>query len=37
MSQLQSKTYKELEIGDQGQFTKTVTERDITLFGETSG
>lgn len=37
MSQLKSKTYKELEIGDQGQFSKTVTERDIILFGETSG
>jgi acyl dehydratase len=37
MGQLKSKTFKELEIGDQGQFTKTVTERDITLFGEVSG
>jgi 3-hydroxybutyryl-CoA dehydratase len=37
MEQLKSKTFKELEIGDQGQFTKTVTERDIILFGETSG
>lgn len=37
MGQLKSKTFKELEIGDQGQFTKTVTERDIILFGETSG
>lgn len=37
MSQLKSKTYKELEIGDQGEFSKTVTERDIALFGETSG
>jgi 3-hydroxybutyryl-CoA dehydratase len=37
MGHLKSKTFKELEIGDQGQFTKTVTERDIILFGETSG
>jgi 3-hydroxybutyryl-CoA dehydratase len=37
MGQLKSKTFKELEIGDQGQFTKTVTERDIILFGEVSG
>lgn len=37
MSQLKSKTYKELEIGDQGHFSKTVTERDIALFGESSG
>jgi 3-hydroxybutyryl-CoA dehydratase len=37
MSHLKSKTYRELEIGDQGQFSKTVTERDIALFGETSG
>jgi 3-hydroxybutyryl-CoA dehydratase len=37
MSQLKSKTYKELEIGDHAQFSKTVTERDIILFGETSG
>ncbi len=37
MSQLKSRTYKELETGDQGRFSKTVTERDIILFGETSG
>jgi 3-hydroxybutyryl-CoA dehydratase len=37
MNHLKSKTYKELEIGDQGRFSKTVTERDIVLFGETSG
>lgn len=37
MSQLKSKTYKELEIGDQGRFSKTISERDITLFGESSG
>jgi acyl dehydratase len=37
MSQFKSRTYKELETGDQGRFSKTVTERDIILFGETSG
>ncbi|MFT5658887.1 MAG: acyl dehydratase [Gammaproteobacteria bacterium] len=37
MKQLKSITYSELEIGDQGQFSKTLTERDIALFGETSG
>lgn len=37
MSLLQSKTFKELELGDQARFSKTVTERDIALFGDTSG
>jgi 3-hydroxybutyryl-CoA dehydratase len=37
MNQFKSRTYKELEIGDQGRFSKTVTERDIALFGEASG
>ena len=37
MKQLKSITYNELEVGDQGEYSRTVTERDITLFGETSG
>ena len=37
MSQLKSITYNEIEVGDQGEYSKTVTERDIALFGETSG
>ena len=31
------KTFDELEIGAQGQYSKTLTERDIVLFGEASG
>jgi acyl dehydratase len=34
---LLSKTYDELEVGSQGSFSKTLTERDIILFAETSG
>lgn len=37
MSALKPHTYENLSIGSQGSFTKTVTERDIALFGETSG
>jgi len=37
MSKLVSRTYDELEVGEQGSFSKTLTERDIVLFGETSG
>lgn len=37
MSQLKSITYNEIEVGDQGTYSRTVTERDIVLFGETSG
>jgi acyl dehydratase len=37
MSKLKSKTFKELELGDQGRFSKTLTERDIALFGDASG
>ena len=37
MSKLVSKTMNELEVGMQGSFSKTLTERDIVLFGETSG
>ena len=37
MSTLKPYTYEELSVGTQGTFTKTLTERDIALFGETSG
>ena len=37
MTKLKSIPMAELEIGMQGSFSKTLTERDIVLFGETSG
>jgi len=37
MSKLKPQTYEQLEIGTEGRFTKQLTERDIVLFGETSG
>lgn len=37
MKTLISRTYDELEVGSQGSYAKTLTERDIVLFGETSG
>jgi len=37
VSKLVSKTMQELEVGMQGTYSKTLTERDIMLFGETSG
>jgi 3-hydroxybutyryl-CoA dehydratase len=37
MNKLKPQTYDDLEIGTEGQFTKQLTERDIALFGETSG
>ncbi|MCB1881267.1 MAG: MaoC family dehydratase [Chromatiaceae bacterium] len=37
MSKLIPQTYEQLEIGTEGRFTKQLTERDIVLFGETSG
>lgn len=37
MSKLKPLTYEQLEIGTEGRFTKQLTERDIVLFGETSG
>lgn len=37
MSTLKSTAFDDLEIGSAGTFSKTLTERDITLFGETSG
>ena len=37
MTKLVSKTMNELEVGMQGSYCKTLTERDIVLFGETSG
>jgi len=37
VTKLVSKTMNELEVGMQGSYCKTLTERDIVLFGETSG
>jgi 3-hydroxybutyryl-CoA dehydratase len=37
VSKLVSKTMSELEVGMQGSYKKTLSERDIVLFGETSG
>jgi acyl dehydratase len=37
MHKLKPQTYQDLEIGTEGRFTKQLTERDIVLFGETSG
>ena len=37
MHKLNPQTYQDLEIGTEGRFTKQLTERDIVLFGETSG
>jgi len=37
VTKLVSKTMQELEVGMQGSYTKSLTERDIILFGETSG
>lgn len=37
MTKLVSKTMGELEVGMQGSYSKTLSERDIVLFGETSG
>ncbi len=37
MNKLKPQTYDDLEIGAEGRFTRQLTERDIVLFGETSG
>ena len=37
MTKLKSISYDELQIGTTGTFSKTLTERDIALFGDTSG
>ena len=37
MKTLKSTGFDELEVGSQGQFSKTLGERDIALFGDTSG
>ena len=37
MARLKSTSFDELEIGAQGSYSKTLTERDLLLFGETSG
>lgn len=37
MFKLKPRTYQDLEIGTEGRFSKQLTERDIVLFGETSG
>ena len=37
MTTLKPFTYEDLEVGSQGTFSKTLSERDIILFGETSG
>lgn len=37
MKKLKPFTYEELSVGSQGTFSKTLAERDIVLFGETSG
>lgn len=37
MSTLKPYTYEDLSVGTQGTFTKTLTARDIVLFGDTSG
>lgn len=37
MNQLKSTSFDELEIGSHGEYCKTLSERDIALFGDTSG
>ena len=37
MSKLKSYSYQQLEIGTEGRYSKTVTAREIALFGDTSG
>jgi acyl dehydratase len=37
MTKLKSISYDDLQIGTEGSFSKTLTERDIALFGDTSG
>lgn len=37
MNKLKPMTYQDLEFGTEGRFSKQLTERDIVLFGETSG
>ncbi len=37
MVRLKSLSYDELEVGTTGSFSKTLGERDIVLYGETSG
>lgn len=37
MYKLKPQTYQDLKIGTEGRFSKQLTERDIVLFGETSG
>ena len=37
MAMLKPYTFEDLSVGTQGTFTKTLTERDIVMFGETSG
>ena len=37
MPRFKSTSFDDLEIGSEGTYSKALTERDITLFGETSG
>ncbi|MFN3581523.1 MAG: MaoC/PaaZ C-terminal domain-containing protein, partial [Pseudomonas sp.] len=37
MSQLENRTYDELNIGDQASISHTVSERDLILFATVSG
>lgn len=37
MYRLKPQTFQDLKIGSEGRFSKQLTERDIVLFGETSG
>ncbi len=37
MAPLKSTAFDDLEIGTRGRFSKTLSERDIVLYGETSG
>lgn len=37
MARYKSTSFDDLEIGTEGTYSKTLTERDIVLFGETSG
>jgi len=37
MAKLKSISFDDLDIGSEGSYSKTLTERDIALFGDTSG
>ncbi len=37
MAKFKSTSFDDLEIGSEGSYSKTLTERDIALFGDTSG